>query len=95
MKHVGAPSAGSFRENDRLCIERALAAGNLTREGEWTEGLAVGSEAYVKKVGKMVDHRRTCRQARMKYDRLSLGAPYSVPGKREDRQGAPGRWSKA
>ena len=56
MRHVGAKSVDSFCKNDRLRVERALTNGNLSREAEWTEGLAVGSEAYVKKVGKMVDH---------------------------------------
>ncbi len=57
LSQVEAGSLESFRENYDFCIDRAIRQGDLHREPEWTEGLAVGSERYVQEVGKMIDHR--------------------------------------
>lgn len=57
LRHVGAASLESFRTNYDICVDQAIKQGDLRREAEWTEALAVGSQRYVQEVGKMIDHR--------------------------------------
>ena len=57
MEHLGVGSEQSFRENYAYCLDEAIDREELKRDAKWTESLAVGTEAYVKKVGKGIRNR--------------------------------------
>ena len=47
----------SFRENYAFCIDEAIERENMIRDAKWTEGLAVGTETFVKKLGGSIRNR--------------------------------------
>jgi len=49
---------GQFRETYRGLIDKRVAAGELAREEQWTESLAVGSEDFVGEVAEKLNQRR-------------------------------------
>jgi putative transposase len=51
LRHVGATSEESFRENYGRAIDAALGRRDLARDPIWTESLAVGSQAFATRVG--------------------------------------------
>ena len=57
MEYLGAGTEQSFRENYAYCLDEAIEREELKRDAKWTESLAVGSEAYVKKVGRGIRNR--------------------------------------
>ena len=63
LQHLGGIPLTTFRENYARRLQEALQRRNLEREAKWTESLAVGSETYVKKVGKQIAHRVHLRYA--------------------------------
>lgn len=57
LGHLGQIPLTIFRERYARSIQEALQRRTLEREAKWTESLAVGSETYVKEVGKQIAHR--------------------------------------
>jgi len=54
LEPLGLRNFDSFVREYRSRIEPAIAASKLQREGRWTEGIAVGSRAYVGKIAAAV-----------------------------------------
>lgn len=57
LEHVGAESQPSFRTSYEQGLEQAIQRGRLRREAQWTEYLAVWTEAFARDVGGKVQHR--------------------------------------
>lgn len=57
LDQTGAASEEAFESNYAHEVDAAVHRRELGREAKWTESLAVGSEAFVKRVGRQVDNR--------------------------------------
>jgi putative transposase len=57
LDHLGGVTLSGFRSTYKDSIQEALKRRQLAREAQWTESLAVGSEAYVRAVGSQIAHR--------------------------------------
>ena len=55
---LGAPDPESFRREYRERIQQAISEKNLKREKCWTESIAVGTEAYVRRIAASIRHER-------------------------------------
>lgn len=66
LRHAGAASVESFRENYGRVIGEALDRRTLMRDAIWTESLAVGSQEFATRVGGSV-------RSRMSVDRKPRG----------------------
>ena len=58
---LGGATVEEFRANYQPLIETRLAKDSMARQPEWTESIAVGSQAFVEAMGQRVIHRQQLR----------------------------------
>lgn len=58
LRRGGLTDPGSFTERYSSELERVLQAGELRREAHWTEGIAVGSETFVRRIAALAKNRK-------------------------------------
>ena len=58
LRVLGGASLEEFRANYQALIDIRLAKDIMAREPEWTESIAVGSQAFVEAIGQQLTHRQ-------------------------------------
>jgi len=58
LEFFGGQDLDGFRQYYEQRIQESVERGELAREGQWTESVAVGGAAFVRQVAQAIDHRR-------------------------------------
>ena len=58
VRALGVESLSGFLQHQDHAVTEAILAGNLVRQGHWTESIAVGGETFVRDMAARTTHRQ-------------------------------------